>query len=61
MRPGINETVNNSMTEKSVSAYRLYNLVFSGKITMQEYLRTVRTLKNNERSSRGFEETKQGI
>lgn len=46
------ETITHKMTERSFAAYKLYNLVFGGKISLQEYLRYVQTLKNNEGNSR---------
>ncbi len=44
----INETVKQNKLEKSDTSYKLYNLLFSGKITIQEYLKTLRTLKGNK-------------
>jgi hypothetical protein len=61
MHSRVDETVTHTTTEKSVTAYKLYNLVFSGRISLQEYLANVRSLKNNERSSQGFKERKNVI
>ena len=47
----INETVKQNKLEKSNTSYKLYNLLFSGKITIQEYLKTLRTLKGNKEDS----------
>lgn len=47
----INETVKQNKLEKSNTSYKLYNLLFSGKITIQEYLKTLRTLKGNRENS----------
>ena len=46
-----NETVKQNRLEKSNTSYKLYNLLFSGKITIQEYLKTLRTLKGNKENS----------
>jgi hypothetical protein len=55
------ETITHNRTERSVAAYKLYNLVFSGKISLQEYLRFVQMLKNNEGDGREPGERKNGI
>jgi hypothetical protein len=47
----INETVKQNKLGKSNTSYKLYNLLFSGKITIQEYLKTLRTLKGNKEHS----------
>jgi len=51
MHSTINETVKQNSSEKSDTSYKLYNLLFSGKITIQEYLKTLRTLKGNKEDS----------
>jgi len=38
-------------TEISISAFKLYNLLFSGKITLQEYLKGLNRLKDNQKDS----------
>ena len=47
----INETVKENKLEKSNTSYKLYNLLFSGKITIQEYFQTLRTLKDNKENN----------
>ena len=34
-------------TEKTISRYKLYNLLFAGRIRMEEYLKALRELKND--------------
>jgi hypothetical protein len=47
----MNETVKQNKLEKLNTSYKLYNLLFSGKITIQEYLKTLQTLKGNKEHS----------
>jgi hypothetical protein len=47
----INETVKQNKLEKSNISYKLYNLLFSGKITIQEYLKTLQTLKDDKENN----------
>ena len=46
-----NNTVDLSKTEISISTYKLYNLLFGGKITIQEYLKILRSLQDNEKDN----------
>lgn len=48
MHLNTNETVKQNRPEKANSSYKLYNLLFSGKITIQEYFQTLRSLKDNK-------------
>ena len=34
-------------TEKTISRYKLYNLLFAGRIRMEEYLKALRELKDD--------------
>ena len=34
-------------TEKAISRYKLYNLLFAGKIMMEDYLKALRELKDD--------------
>lgn len=51
MHLNMNETVKQNRLEKANTSYKLYNLLFSGKITIQEYLKTLRTLTGNKEAS----------
>ena len=51
MHTTINETVKQNRSEKASISYKLYNLLFSGKITIQEYLKTLRTLKDDKENN----------
>jgi len=37
-------------TEETISRYKLYNLLFAGKISMEDYLKGLRSLEDNNRS-----------
>ena len=37
--------------EAKAEKHKFYNLLFAGKITMQEYLRAIRTLEGNNRAN----------
>jgi len=47
----INKTGSNGTTEKNITAYKLYNLLFCGKITILEYLQGLKTLTDNQKGS----------
>jgi len=51
MHLDMNDTVHHNMTEQSITSYKLYNLLFSGKITIQEYLQGLKTLQGNQKES----------
>lgn len=46
-----NESLQENSSEKSVNKYRLYNLLFSGRITLQEYHQALRILNKSKKEN----------
>jgi len=46
-----NKTVNLNKEEASINAHKLYNLLFTGKITIQEYVKGLKILEDNQKDS----------
>ncbi|WP_276503253.1 hypothetical protein [Terrimonas pollutisoli] len=44
-----NESLQENSSEKSANKYRLYNLLFNGRISLQEYYEALRVLGSHKK------------
>lgn len=44
-------TIHENVSDKTVGKYRLYNLLFNGRITLQEYNKALRVLNDSKKEN----------